>query len=85
MDLECASRPPSNISHTVRDHHVHYLQDEEKILPDIKFPNNIVPAHSGSGTTGDPFIVDWDLDDPENPYNWSNTRRWLITAQVKVP
>lgn len=29
----------------------------------------------------DPNLVTWDgPDDPENPQNWSDTRRWAITA-----
>lgn len=38
----------------------------------------------GRGTPEDPFIVDWDLGDPENPYNWSSLRKWMITLQVSV-
>lgn len=39
--------------------------------------------YSGRGTHEDPFIVDWDEQDPENPYNWSKARKWLITIQVR--
>ena len=39
----------------------------------------------GKGTHADPYVVDWDLADPENPFNWSNRRRWVITFQVGVP
>lgn len=41
--------------------------------------------YPGSGTPKDPFVVDWALGDPENPFNWSRTRRWFITAQVRCP
>ncbi|KAI0807268.1 MFS general substrate transporter [Fomes fomentarius] len=34
------------------------------------------------GTHADPYVVDWDLGDAENPYNWSSTRKWAITAQL---
>ncbi|KAF7796086.1 hypothetical protein EIP86_007257 [Pleurotus ostreatoroseus] len=37
--------------------------------------------YPGSGTQTDPYIVDWDPNDPENPYNWSKPRKWLITIQ----
>ncbi|KAF9451214.1 MFS general substrate transporter [Macrolepiota fuliginosa MF-IS2] len=40
--------------------------------------------YPGSGTPEDPYIVDWDLNDPEDPYNWSKTRRWFITAQLAL-
>ena len=39
--------------------------------------------YPGRGTQEDPFIVDWDDNDPENPFNWPKSRRWLITAQVR--
>lgn len=41
------------------------------------------PSHyPGRGTIADPYLVDWDLGDPENPYNWPTRRKWLITSQV---
>jgi len=41
-------------------------------------------SYIGSGTPEDPYVVDWDLDDPEDPYNWPNLQRWIITAQVFI-
>lgn len=41
-------------------------------------------TYIGSGTPEDPYVVDWDLDDPEDPYNWPNFRRWIITAQLAL-
>lgn len=41
-------------------------------------------TYIGSGTPEDPYVVDWDLDDPEDPYNWPNLQRWIITAQVFI-
>lgn len=38
--------------------------------------------YRGRGTPEDPFVVDWDLGDPENPFNWSVARKWLITLQA---
>ncbi|KZT28599.1 MFS general substrate transporter [Neolentinus lepideus HHB14362 ss-1] len=40
--------------------------------------------YEGEGTRTNPYIVDWDRNDPENPYNWSKARRWLITVQLAV-
>lgn len=28
--------------------------------------------------------VQWTQDDPENPQNWSNRRKWVITALVSL-
>ena len=27
----------------------------------------------------DPNIVEWDIDDSDNPVNWSRNRRWIIS------
>ncbi|KAL0947203.1 hypothetical protein HGRIS_013320 [Hohenbuehelia grisea] len=56
----------------------------------VKFAEKVDPSNSadtaypGNGTPGDPFIVDWDLDDPECPYNWTRRRKWLITTQLAM-
>ncbi|ETW85534.1 major facilitator superfamily [Heterobasidion irregulare TC 32-1] len=42
------------------------------------------PRYPGTGTRGDPFVVDWDLGDAENPYNWSTQRKWAITSQLAL-
>ncbi|KAK4944482.1 hypothetical protein LTR10_016156 [Elasticomyces elasticus] len=35
------------------------------------------------GTTQDGKIIhDWDGDDPQNPFNWSNTYKWVFTVTV---
>lgn len=39
-------------------------------------------VYPGEGTLENPFVVDWDRDDPENPYNWPKRSRWLLTCQV---
>jgi hypothetical protein len=39
-------------------------------------------VNPSDGTLRDPFVVDWDRDDPENPNNWSKRSRWLLTCQV---
>ncbi|KAJ6623387.1 MFS general substrate transporter [Mycena sp. CBHHK59/15] len=36
----------------------------------------------GTGTLDDPFVVDWDLQDAENPLNFPNYTKWIITAQL---
>lgn len=37
----------------------------------------------GRGTREDPFVVVWGEDDPENPFNWPKSRKWLVTIQVR--
>lgn len=40
--------------------------------------------YDGSGTREDPYIVNWEEGDPENPYNWPYSRKWLITFQLAM-
>lgn len=40
--------------------------------------------YPGAGTREDPFVVDWDPADPQDPYNWSNLRKWLVTSCVSL-
>lgn len=56
------------------------LSDEEK-LPDFPI---VERTYIGSGTAKDPYVVDWDLNDPEDPYNWSKVRKWVITMQASL-
>ncbi|KAH8689407.1 putative MFS transporter [Talaromyces proteolyticus] len=37
-------------------------------------------VYNGKGTEKDPFVVEFQKDDPGNPMNWSQPRKWLITA-----
>ncbi|KAJ1309396.1 hypothetical protein OPQ81_006173 [Rhizoctonia solani] len=40
--------------------------------------------YTGSGTLEDPYIVDWAPGDSQNPFNWSPSKRWRITAIVSM-
>ncbi|PPQ66843.1 hypothetical protein CVT26_009622 [Gymnopilus dilepis] len=42
------------------------------------------PSYDGSGSLADPYVVQWDLDDPDNPYNWPRLHKWLITSQLAL-
>ncbi|KAJ7715945.1 MFS general substrate transporter [Mycena maculata] len=39
-------------------------------------------TYTGSGTLQDPFVVDWDLHDTENPLSFNNCKKWIITSQL---
>lgn len=42
-----------------------------------------VVFYSGEGTPEAPYIVDWEPEDPENPYNWDKaSRKWPLTFLV---
>jgi len=42
------------------------------------------PFYLGLGICSEPYLVDWVLNDPDDPYNWPRTRKWAITAQLAV-
>ena len=46
--------------------------------------NPIEKKYAGRGLLEDPYVVEWDQNDPENPYNWSKRRKWVITLQVRT-
>lgn len=45
-------------------------------------PTTAEPRYAGYGTLESPYVVDWGLEDPENPYNWRQLRKWQITFQA---
>ena len=36
-------------------------------------------ADTGKISSGEPIYVEFADDDPENPFNWSRKRKWVIT------
>ena len=36
--------------------------------------------YNGQGTEKDPFLVEFQKGDPDNPMNWSQFRKWFITT-----
>ncbi|KAH8173728.1 major facilitator superfamily protein [Sarocladium implicatum] len=38
----------------------------------------------GCGTVEDPYVVEFKRDDPNNPFNWSQPRKWVITSVVTL-
>lgn len=58
------------------------VADEKSRYPEPSHPTGDGQIYPGSGTSDDPYIINWDLSDPENPYSWSKHRKWLITTQV---
>ena len=40
--------------------------------------------YDGRGTEEDPFVVEFRKEDPDNPMNWSQFRKWFITIIVTV-
>lgn len=40
--------------------------------------------YKGSGTEADPYVVDFLPDDPRDPMNWPQSKKWFITMTVAV-
>lgn len=40
--------------------------------------------YPGSGTDEDPFVVTWIPDDPRNPMNFSEAKKWTYTMVVAI-
>lgn len=40
--------------------------------------------YPGSGTDEDPFAVTWIPEDPRNPMNWSEVKKWTFTMLVAI-
>lgn len=40
--------------------------------------------YDGHGTEDDPFVVEFHKDDPGNPMNWSQPRKWFVTTIVTL-
>jgi hypothetical protein len=55
-------------------------QAESKTAADPEVQQTL--TYNGQGTEEDPFIVEFQKDDPGNPMNWSQFRKWFITAIV---
>lgn len=62
------------------------LEFEKSTSPAVKFDlsHSDPSLYPGRGIETDPFVVDWQLADIENPYHWSQLRKWTITAQVTI-
>ncbi|KAI3318550.1 MFS transporter [Xylariaceae sp. AK1471] len=42
------------------------------------------PPYKGYGLPEDPFLVEFTPGDANNPFNWSKTKKWLITALATI-
>ncbi|KAJ9610407.1 hypothetical protein H2200_005184 [Cladophialophora chaetospira] len=54
--------------------------DPEPKAEGIPIQHDPPTTTSSSTTDSDTDLIDWLPNDPENPYNWSLTRKWIITA-----
>lgn len=40
--------------------------------------------YRGLGTKDNPYVVEWDIGDIEEPYNWPKSRKWPLTMLVRI-
>lgn len=40
--------------------------------------------YRGLGTKANPYVVEWDIGDTEEPYNWPKSRKWPLTMLVRI-
>ncbi|KAF5386739.1 hypothetical protein D9615_001788 [Tricholomella constricta] len=84
---------PSSPSSTL---HEHYIESQSSSNHTAESSHNSQKTHRtddtcsspsmypGHGTSASPYIVDWGHDDPENPYNWTKAKKWVITMQLAL-
>lgn len=55
-------------------------------MSDMSHSKEVESLHkyAGKGTLEDPFVVEFEKDDPLNPMNWSQLPKWLITSVVTL-
>ncbi|KAI1758592.1 MFS general substrate transporter [Hypoxylon sp. FL1150] len=59
--------------------HWRLVVDQAGVTPEVRNYE-----YQGSGTEADPYIVKWIPNDPRNPMNFSNMKKWFITAIVAI-
>ncbi|WKT38206.1 hypothetical protein QSH57_000024 [Fusarium oxysporum f. sp. vasinfectum] len=57
--------------------HWRLVIDQAGVTPEV-----LAYDYQGSGTEQDPFVVQWIPHDPRNPQQWSDSKKWFITAAV---
>ncbi|KAG6833185.1 hypothetical protein H0H87_010247 [Tephrocybe sp. NHM501043] len=75
---------------TLHDHYSHTQSSsshtvtvETRASSDKRYPAPSC-SYPGEGTSYSPYVVDWAPNDPDNPYNWTKTRKWFITMQLAL-
>ncbi|CRL20315.1 Sucrose/H+ symporter, plant [Penicillium camemberti] len=74
--------PSSTTPHSPNDSHKYFLRRRPWRLNVTDFQTIIDFPYRGSGTSDDPYIVEWLENDLENPKNYSEVLRWSTTALI---
>ncbi|EUC26707.1 hypothetical protein COCCADRAFT_42284 [Bipolaris zeicola 26-R-13] len=59
--------------------HWHLLLDQGVVIKEIARWD-----YEGSGTTDNPYIVEWIKNDPRNPMEWSGLRKWIYCTIMGI-
>ncbi|RKK84993.1 putative MFS-type transporter [Fusarium oxysporum] len=72
-------RRPNDAEYTKTKALLHWrlVIDQAGVTPEV-----LAYDYQGSGTEQDPFVVQWIPHDPRNPQQWSDSKKWFITAAV---
>ncbi|CZR35863.1 putative mfs-multidrug-resistance transporter [Fusarium proliferatum ET1] len=70
---------PDDAEHTKTKALPHWrlVVDQAGVTPEVLAYN-----YQGSGTEQDPFVVQWIPNDPRNPQQWTDSKKWFITLSV---
>ncbi|KAJ4392118.1 MFS siderochrome iron transporter 1 [Gnomoniopsis smithogilvyi] len=69
----------------LESHRIAPISHFKRVLDQAAINSDIQNAHyPGSGTEQDPYIVSWLENDPVNPMNYSNFKKWGITLLVAL-
>lgn len=69
----------------LESHRIAPIGHFKRVLDQGAINSDIQNAHyPGSGTEEDPYIVSWLDNDPVNPMNYSNVKKWGITMLVAL-
>ncbi|KAG8808115.1 hypothetical protein FRC17_004124 [Serendipita sp. 399] len=80
--VDLASTPLSQQSHNGEKVDSSRASREDNTVEEVPVMSTESRYGRGQGTKEDPYIVEWDTDDDEDPYNWPKSRKWLLTYQL---
>jgi MFS family permease len=78
-----ADEKPSDVSHPEGTHtkvsHWKLVFSQSLVTPEVEHHD-----YDGAGTEKDPFLVEFLENDPRDPMNWPDSKKWAITMTVAI-
>jgi len=72
------------VAEKVQDPDSHTLKTRPWRRHTTPFSDYLKRNYRGSGTEQDPFVINWEDDDPENPQTFGAVYKWTITGIVAI-